>query len=141
VAAAAFNKNSERPNTSMDSTGPSTYTSKEEKHPSSPDDIRPLPKAGPRNSQNVIKKKRTTAILTDNPVKNSLKNYKALLGEKPGPGNEEKEVCATFLVRESQKKHLKTSIRTSKNASDTKEKDSKDIVCMYCLDAYSRSTS
>jgi hypothetical protein len=43
------------------------------KHPSSPEDICPLPKAGPRTSQNVNKKKRTTAILTDTSVKNALK--------------------------------------------------------------------
>ena len=46
------------------SPGPSASTSKEETHSSSPEDIRPLPKAGPRKSQNVNKKKKETAILT-----------------------------------------------------------------------------
>jgi len=48
-------------------------TSKEETHPSSPEDIRPPPKAGTRKSQNVNKKKKTTVILTDSPVKIALK--------------------------------------------------------------------
>jgi hypothetical protein len=64
---------------STDSPGPSTSTSKEERLPSSPDDIRPLPKAGLRKSQNVNKKKRT-AILTDTSVKNAVKKYNACLG-------------------------------------------------------------
>jgi hypothetical protein len=50
VAEAASSSNSERQKTSIDSPGPSISTSKEEKHPSSPDDIRPLTKAGPRKS-------------------------------------------------------------------------------------------
>jgi hypothetical protein len=80
VAAAAFNSNSKTP-TSMDSTGPSISTSKEEARPFSPGDIRPLPKPRHRKSQNVKKKKRTTAILTDTLVKNALKkNYNARLG-------------------------------------------------------------
>ena len=73
VAEAASNSYSEPPKTSIDSLGPSISTSKEETHPSSPDDIRPLPIAGPRKSQNVNKKKETTLILTDTPVKNALK--------------------------------------------------------------------
>jgi hypothetical protein len=81
VAAAAFNSNSKTPKTSMDSTGPSISTSKEETRPFSPEDIRPLPKPGHRKSQNVKKKMRTTAILTDTLVKNALKkNYNARLG-------------------------------------------------------------
>jgi hypothetical protein len=68
VAAAASNSNCEPPKTSIDSPGPSTSTSKAETHPSSPEDVRPLPKAGPRKSQNV-NKKRTTVILTDTSVK------------------------------------------------------------------------
>jgi hypothetical protein len=64
VAAAASNSNSKPPKTSTDSPGLSTSTSKEEIHPSSPD-IRPLPNVGPRKSQNVNQKKRTTTILTD----------------------------------------------------------------------------
>jgi len=39
VAAAPSNSNSKPPKTSTDSPGPSTSTSKEERHPSSPDDI------------------------------------------------------------------------------------------------------
>ena len=76
VAAAAFNSNTKTPKTSMDSTGPSISTSKEETRPFSTEDIRPLLKAGPRKSQNVKKKKkkkRTTAILTDTPIENALK--------------------------------------------------------------------
>ena len=69
VAAAAFN--SKTPKTSMDSTGLSIYTSKEETRPFSPEQIRPLPKPGHRKGHNV-KKKRTTAILTDTPVKKKL---------------------------------------------------------------------
>jgi hypothetical protein len=73
MAEAASNSNSERQKTSIDSPGPSISTSKEETHPSSPDDIRLLTKAGPKKSQNVNKKKKTTVILTDTPVKNALK--------------------------------------------------------------------
>jgi len=70
VAAEASNRNSEPPKTPNESPGPSTYTSKDKTRPSL-EDIRPLPKAGPRKTQNVKKKKKkknktkTTAILTD----------------------------------------------------------------------------
>jgi len=73
VAAPASNSNSEPPKTSIDSRGPSISTSKDKTHPSSLEDIWPLPKAGPRKTQNVNKRKRTTAILKDTPVKNALK--------------------------------------------------------------------
>jgi len=73
VAAEASNGNSESPNTPIDSPGPSTFISKDKTHPSSLEDIRPLPKARPRKTQNVKKKKTTTAILTDTPIKNALK--------------------------------------------------------------------
>jgi hypothetical protein len=51
VAAAASKNNSEPPKTLTDSPRPSTSTSKEEIHPSSPEDIRPLPKDGHRGSE------------------------------------------------------------------------------------------
>jgi hypothetical protein len=64
VAAAASNSNSEPPETSIYSPGLSTSTSKEETHPSFLEYIRFLPKAGPKKSRNVNKKKKkTTAIL------------------------------------------------------------------------------
>jgi hypothetical protein len=72
VAEAASNNNSECQKTSIDSPGPSISTSKEETHPSSPDDIRLFTKAGPRKSQNLNKKNKTTVILTDTPVKKCL---------------------------------------------------------------------
>jgi hypothetical protein len=55
---------------------------KKKTHPSSPEDIRPLPKDGHRKNQNINKQKRTTVILTDYIVKYALKkkNYKAILG-------------------------------------------------------------
>jgi hypothetical protein len=86
VAAAASNSNSEPPKASTDSPGPSTATSKEERHPFSPDDIRPPPKAGPRKSQNV-NKKRTIAILIETSVKNAVKNTTHVLEQmrKYGP--------------------------------------------------------
>jgi hypothetical protein len=62
VSAAASNSNSKPPQTY-------TCTSKEETHPSSPEDIRPVSKAGRRKIQNVNKKKRTTNILTDTQTK------------------------------------------------------------------------
>ncbi|XP_066950693.1 uncharacterized protein [Macrobrachium rosenbergii] len=38
-----------------------------------PEAVRPLPKAGPRKGNSVNKRKRTTAILTDTPVKKSIR--------------------------------------------------------------------
>jgi hypothetical protein len=73
LASAASNGNSESPKTSIDTPGPQTSTSKEEKHPSSPEDIRPLPKDGHRRNQNINKQKRTTLILTDYIDKYALK--------------------------------------------------------------------
>ena len=55
-----------------------------------PNDIRPLPKAGPRKSQNVNKKKITTAILTDTSVKNAVKKYNARLGANEKNWSQEK---------------------------------------------------
>jgi len=73
------------------SPGPSAFISKEETHSSSPEDIRPLPKTGPRKSQNVNKKRKETAILTDTPVKNAFKkNYSSCLGANEKNWAEEK---------------------------------------------------
>jgi len=73
VAEAASNSNSEPPETLIDSPRPSISASKEETHPSSSDDIRHLPSAKPRKSQNVNKKRKTAVFFTDTPVKNALK--------------------------------------------------------------------
>jgi hypothetical protein len=110
VAAAGSNSNSEPPQTSIGSPGPSTSTSKEDTHPSSPEVIRLLPKAGPRKSKIVNEKKKTTAIFTDTHIKNVLKkkNYNARLGTNEKnwtQEKEEREACATFLVTDTQKKH------------------------------------
>ena len=125
-AAAASNSNSKPQETSIDSPGPSTCTSKEETRPSSPENIRPLPQAGPRKSQNVNKKKRTTVILTDRPapVKNSLKKLQRTSWsnwEKLGQLREERNACAAFLARGIQKKHRKTSRNGRMQAAQKKK--------------------
>jgi hypothetical protein len=80
VAASASNSNSEPPEMSIYSPGPSSRTSEEATQPSIPEDVRPLPKAGATQSQNVNKKWKT-AIFTDTPrQKCPEKNYKARLG-------------------------------------------------------------
>jgi hypothetical protein len=58
--------------------------------------MQPLPEAGPRKIQNVNKKKRTTAILTDTPSKMLKKTTTQVLEQvrKPGPKKREKRsVC------------------------------------------------
>jgi len=110
VAAAVSNGNSEPPETSTDSPGPSTSTSKEERYPSSPDDIRPLPKAGPRKSQNVNKKKRT-ANLTDTSVKNAVKNTTHVLEQMRKTGSKERgnrsvyNISSEIFTKQTPKKH------------------------------------
>lgn len=73
VTAEPFRVTVNPPKTSIDSSWPSTSTSKKETHRSSPEDFRPFPKAWPRNSHNVNNKKSTTAVLTDTLLRNSLK--------------------------------------------------------------------
>ena len=80
VTAAAYSSNSKATKMSIDSPGPSTSTSKEETHPSFPDDNLSIPKAGSRKSHIVNMKLRTAVILTDTTVQNVLKeNYSYIL--------------------------------------------------------------
>ena len=114
---------------SVDSTGPSTSASKEETYLSSPEDIRSLPKRRPRKSQNANKKKRRTAILTDTPIKNSLKKttvHDLEQMRKLDPRKEEKEACVTFLVRAPQKEHQKSS--RNQRMHETQKKKAPRIV-------------
>jgi len=148
MEAAASNSNSEPPKTSFYSPGPSTSTSKEETHPPFLEYIRFLPKTGPRKSQNVNQKKKTTAILTDTATKMLWKSYNARLGANEKNKKWEKKknkkrgkrrvcnICSERFTKEAPK-----NIKKSKNASDIKREGSKDTLCLYCLDAYSRSAS
>lgn len=142
VTAAASSSNCKPSEMSIDSPG-SSSTSKEATHPSTPEDVRPLPKAGPRKSQNVNKKKRTTAILTDTPVKSSLKKRTSQgLKRMSKTGSKERgkrSVCN--MSRERFTKETPKKIKKSKNVSNTDEEDSMDAFCLYCLGAYSRSVS
>jgi len=133
VAAAASNSNSEPPKTSTDSPGP-TSTSKEERHPSSPDAVRPHPKAGPRRSQNVSKKKRTNATLTDTAVKNAVKNTMHILEQMRKTGPRKRGNRSVYNISsEIFTKQTPKNINESKNASDTKEGGSKDTLCCSVL--------
>jgi hypothetical protein len=103
---------------SVDSTGPSTSASKEKTLPSSVEDIQSLPKARPRKSQNANKKKRTTAILTDTPIRNSFKKTTVYVLEQireTGPKKSGKRrVCN--ISSEGFIKEMPKIIKKSKNA-------------------------
>ena len=112
-------------------------------HPSSPEDIRP-PKAGPRKSQNVKKKKKKKLlpfwlILRQKCFKKTTTHILEQ-NRKTGPNKRGKRsVCnasSKRFTRETPK-----NVKKSKNASDTKEEVSKGTLCLYFLNAYSRSAS
>ena len=48
----------------------------------SPEEVRPFPKAGPRQDVRKARKKRQTAILTDTPIKEALEQEKYKAKEK-----------------------------------------------------------
>jgi len=123
------------------SPGPSTSISKEETHSSSPEDIRPLPKARPRKSQNVNKKKKETAILTDPSFKNALKKTTAHVLEqmrKTGPKKRGKRsMCNIYSERytkETPKKH-----KEIEECKRCKRKSLQGYFMPVLLDTYSRS--
>jgi len=114
----ASNSNSEPPEMLIDSAEPSTSASKEQAHRSSREDIQSVPKARPKKSRNANKKKRTTAILTDTPIKNSLQKTTVHVLEqmrKTGPKKRgRRSVCN--ISNERFTKETPKIIKKSKNA-------------------------
>jgi hypothetical protein len=88
---------------------------------SSSEDIRPLSEAGPRKIQNVNKKKRTTAILTDTPSKMFKKTTTQVFEQmsKPGPKKIGKRSVCNVSTERFTKGTLK-NFKKPKNAGDTK---------------------
>jgi len=127
---------------STDSPRSSTSTPKEETHPSSPEDIRPLPKDGHRQSE-CKQAEENNCQFDWYIVKYALKITTTQVLEqmrKTGPKTRGtrgvRDISSERFTKETPK-----NIKKSKNASNTKWEGSKDTLCLYCLDAYSRSTS
>lgn len=104
-----------------------------EKSEKTPLQVRPLPKAGPRKNAKKGRKKRHTAILTDTPIKEALR--------------EEQTPKAKVVSR---KKAFKEDKENKKNAPPKKKikiqdvsssDDENECLCLYCLDSFGNSAS
>jgi hypothetical protein len=94
----------------------------------SPEDICPFPKAGPRKQTYAGRRKRKTAVLTDTPVKRALEEEKK--------GKKAKGTKRRLMSSASSK-------QTCKKRTDTAHKDDTDEeqewFCLVCTEPYSNS--
>lgn len=134
-----------------------TYPSTSKSCYPTPEELRPLPKAGPRKDNNRGRKRRKSAILTDTPEKLALyeeqqkskqrkqardlklqKNKTAQpkrLFECKRPIKEENQLSKKNGKKRSQKAKR---LRFSAEMSDS-EDDDVDCICIYCLEPYKKS--
>ncbi|KAG5868725.1 hypothetical protein JTB14_013041 [Gonioctena quinquepunctata] len=117
--------------------------------PSSPEDIRPLPRAGPRSGTERKYKKRKTAILTDTPEKNAIeKEYnqrnkakKTIFQPHTGKG---KRTLLTAKGKEKGKGKKTKNPPGSKGKENQSEansnsSDDEDYYCLVCLESFRNS--
>lgn len=104
--------------------------------PKSPEDIRPLPKAGAGKQGRQHPRKRCTAILTDTPEKDKLEAKKKC---------QVKKTCNDKIVK---KKLFKIKKKTQTNTANKNSKkikglssssDDEDAFCLVCCESYSSS--
>lgn len=93
-----------------------------------PEHVRPHPKAGERKQSNKGKRKGSTAILTDTPVKKSLQAEQT--------ETKMKKLKKSQLTK--WRKSEKVKRKTNKNALDTAS-DDEDVFCLYCMSSYKGS--
>lgn len=115
----------------------------------SPEEVRPFPKAGPRqNTTNKGRKKRQTAILTDTPIKEALEQEKEKAKERKGGCKRKKTVKKhtknkkvkdgrRFLFRSNEP--VATTSRSNKNASSSSESED-ETECLVCEERFVSSS-
>lgn len=99
-----------------------------------PEEIRPFQKADPRKTTKKGRKKRTTAILTDTPVKEQLAAEQKMAKEKKNKKDSKPIKKKLFCPK-------KTGKKLPKKPVTPEESDSEDenCVCIYCLEKYTTS--
>ncbi len=104
--------------------------------------LRPFPKAGPRKMSNRVGRKRTTAILTDTPVKGRLE------AEKLATLSKKNDKAKRKLLLEEKRKNTKSQTRpkTSNKKSKTNKKQTpkegaaeEEAYCLVCQGPWSGS--
>lgn len=104
----------------------------------SPEIVRPLPKATPRQEKSTRRRVRKSAVLTDTPEKNAL-------DEEQSNNKRKKEEISSKIKNKGKgkgkgkgKDQAKRKILQEKNESDDEE-DNLEYYCIVCCDAYSKS--
>ncbi|XP_076386079.1 uncharacterized protein LOC143264144 [Megachile rotundata] len=104
-----------------------------------PDEVRPFPKAAARQTTRKPRRKRRSAILTDTPVKEALKQEKEKIKEKKCP--RERNIIVrnrTKSARKSLFRKLSTTAFTSSNRDPILVSED-DTECLICDELYSKS--
>lgn len=112
----------------------------------SPEQVRPFPKAGPRQQTRRGRKKRQSAILTDTPVKDALKEERGHARGKKQPHKRDavKKKCTNN--RRDGRKYLfqdeEPAASISRANRDSSSSDSEDEAeCLICEEAYRSSAA
>lgn len=104
----------------------------------SPEIIRPHPKAGPRKETNRGKKKRSSAVWTDTPVKEALEAEKAIKDEKK---KSVKRAVLGKITKEQKDKKKKISKPVNQTPDSSTDEDEENCFCLVCLEPYQGSRS
>lgn len=99
-----------------------------------PDHVRPYPKAGERKTKSGGKRKRSTSILTDTPVKKALEDERNTAAKR-------KSVKKIPKTKKKSEDESKPKRKTKKKKEDTKYEDDDDTICLYCLESFKDSRS
>lgn len=111
----------------------------------SPEQVRPFPKAGPRQSTTKGRKKRKSAILTDTPIKKALEQEKESIKEKKLPHKKKMADKKSIKLNKSRdgRKYLFQEKYTTPSTSHGNEcwsSESEDETeCLVCGKFYSNS--
>jgi hypothetical protein len=104
--------------------------------PLSPELVRPFPKAADRKGKaNATRKKRSTAILTDRPVKAALQDKQKLTQVTKGKTHQKGRTRCLFnkVTRDSRKKQIVRKIQ-----KDCSDENAWETLCSVCMDRYSK---
>lgn len=125
-----------------------------------PEDIRPFEKAGPRKSKDSGKRKRTSAILTDTPVKEALRLEQQATKErknrkldsalqKKKAAKEQQKVLKSVSKKlfswdpnqpgTSGQQYRRKKRTTNKELEDYDDDEDEDDVCLRCLKKFNQS--
>jgi hypothetical protein len=99
--------------------------------------VRPFPKAADRKgTANATRKKRSTAILTDTPVKAALQDKQKLTQVTKGKiyHKGSKRCLFNKAARDSKKKQIVRKIQ-----KDCSDENAWETFCLVCMDRYSKS--